>query len=151
MNKLFLFISVLFFVGCTGTVNLKQNIEEVLTEEEVMALINKFDQAFTNNNAVIVDSLLSQNYVYFTQSGNTFDRARLVATAASDEYLLQNMQRENIVVHLDGNTAVVSTIWKGQGVYHGEKFDDRQRCSVTIVKHKGEVKILAEHCTPIKK
>jgi ketosteroid isomerase-like protein len=146
-----LFLAVLFFVSCNSSVNIKQGNEEVLTEAEVMTLINKFDKAFTNNDATTVDSLISSQYVYFTQSGNTFNRQQLVATAASDDYLLQSMQRENIVVHLDGNTAVVSTIWKGQGVYHGEKFDDRQRCSVTIVKHKGQVKILAEHCTPIKK
>lgn len=146
-----LILAVLFFVSCNSSVNIKQDKEEVLTEAEVMTLIDKFDKAFTNNDATTVDSLISPQYVYFTQSGNTFNRQQLVATAASDEYLLQNMQRENIVVHLDGNTAVVSTIWKGQGVYHGEQFNDRQRCSVTIVKHKGEVKILAEHCTPIKK
>jgi ketosteroid isomerase-like protein len=151
MNKLILFISVLLFTSCSGSSKNEQAKEEVLSEEEVMTLINKFDQAFTNNDATTVDSLISERYVYFTQSGNTFNRQQLVATAASDEYLLQNMQRENIVVHLDGNTAVVSTIWKGQGVYHGEQFNDRQRCSVTIVKHKGQVKILAEHCTPIKK
>ena len=31
-----------------------------------------------------------------------------------------------------------------------KQFNDKQRCSVTIVKHKGKVRILAEHCTPIK-
>ena len=74
-----------------------------------------------------------------------------MATAGSDVYTLQNMERENFVVQLDGNAAVVNTIWKGEGYYHGEQFNDMQRCSVTIVKHKGKVKILAEHCTPIKK
>lgn len=124
--------------------------EEVLTEEEVVAVINAFDEGWKNKNESLVDSVLSYQYVYFTQSGNTFDRANLVATAGSDVYQLQTMEREAFDIKLEGNTAVVSTIWKGLGAYHGELFNDRQRCSVTIVKHNGKVKILAEHCTPIK-
>ena len=114
-------------------------------------MIGKFDEGWKNKDEAIVDSVLSEHYVYFTQSGYTFNRAKLVATAGSDVYTLQNMERENFVVQIEGNTAVVSTIWKGEGYYHGEQFNDRQRCSVTIVKHNGVVKILAEHCTPIKK
>lgn len=128
-----------------------QQKEEILTEEEVFALIEKFDEGWKNKNPKLVDSVLSQHYLYFTQSGKTFNRENLLATAGSDIYTLQNMERDNLTIQLDGNTAVVNTIWKGKGYYHGEAFDDQQRCSITIVKHKGEVKILAEHCTPIKK
>jgi hypothetical protein len=60
------------------------------------------------------------------------------------------MEREQLTIQLEGNAAVVNTIWKGKGLYHGEDFNDKQRCSITIVKHNGQVKILAEHCTPIK-
>ena len=100
--------------------------------------------------AKLVDSVLSDKYVYFTQSGHTFDRASLVKTAGSNVYTLQNMERESYTVMLEGNTAVVNTTWQGKGVYHGQNFDDKQRCSITIVKHEGKVKILSEHCTPIR-
>ena len=151
MYRVTSFIMLFFFASCVANIGTKNNIEELLTEEEVMAVISKFDEGWKNKEEAIVDSVLSEHYVYFTQSGYTFDRAKLVATAGSDVYTLQNMERENFVVQIEGNTAVVSTIWKGEGFYHGEQFNDRQRCSVTIVKHNGVVKILAEHCTPIKK
>lgn len=123
---------------------------EPLTENEVLAVMDKFDQGWKEKNPVLVDSILSLKYLYFTQSGKTFNRQSLVETAGSDEYRLQNMERENLTIQLEGNTAVVNTIWKGRGIYHGEEFNDRQRCSVTIVKNNGKVMILAEHCTPIK-
>lgn len=145
------FLLILFIASCTGNGGSKNNNEELLTEEEVLAVISKFDEGWRNKNEALVDSVLSEHYVYFTQSGNTFNRQNIVATAGSDVYTLQNMEREKFVVQIEGNTAVVSTIWKGEGYYHGEQFNDRQRCSVTIVKHNGAVKILAEHCTPIKK
>lgn len=144
-------VVLLFLVSCVANVGTKNKSEELLTEDEVMAVIGKFDEGWRNKNEALVDSVLSEHYVYFTQSGNTFNRQNIVATAGSDVYTLQNMEREKFVVQIEGNTAVVSTIWKGEGYYHGEQFNDRQRCSVTIVKHNGVVKILAEHCTPIKK
>lgn len=151
MLRVVSFFLLFFLASCTANNGTKNNNEELLTEEEVMAVIGKFDEGWKNKEEAIVDSVLSEHYVYFTQSGYTFNRAKLVATAGSDVYTLQNMERENFVVQIEGNTAVVSTIWKGEGYYHGEQFNDRQRCSVTIVKHNGVVKILAEHCTPIKK
>lgn len=151
MFRLSSFVLLFLFASCVANTGTKNNNEELLTEEEVMAVIGKFDEGWRNKDEAIVDSVLSEHYVYFTQSGNTFNRQNIVATAGSDVYTLQNMEREHFVVQIEGNTAVVSTIWKGEGYYHGEQFNDRQRCSVTIVKHNGIVKILAEHCTPIKK
>jgi len=137
-----LIYTVLLLISCSP--------EPVLTEAEVMTVIERFDAGWQNKKPKLVDSVLSRNYTYFTQSGNTFDRNSLIATAGSQTYTLQTMQREEVTIHLDGNTAVVNTIWSGQGFYHGQEFNDRQRCSITIVKHKKQVRILAEHCTPIK-
>lgn len=123
---------------------------DLLTEAEVLACIAAFDKGWESKNPKLVDSVLSDKYMYYTQSGNPFNRENLIATAGSDIYSLQDMKRESMTMQIDGDAAVVNTIWSGKGVYHGEAFDDRQRCSITIVKHKGIVKILAEHCTTIK-
>ena len=144
MKKLsILLLLFYFFSSCKSK-------DEVLTEKEVFDVINKFDVGWRTKNASIVDSVLSEQYLYFTQSGHTFNRMNILATAGSDVYQLQTMEREQLTIQLEGNAAVVNTIWKGKGLYHGEDFNDKQRCSITIVKHNGQVKILAEHCTPIK-
>jgi Domain of unknown function (DUF4440) len=141
------FIVLLLLLACTS----KPRPEALpLTETEVMAVISKFDEGWKNKKKELVDSVLSDQYLYFTQSGHTFNRPNLVETAGSDVYTLQDMERESQTILLEGNTAVVNTVWKGKGMYHGEAFNDKQRCSVTIVKHEGKVKILSEHCTPIK-
>ena len=142
MQKTVLIICLFIGLGCRP--------EPVLTEDEVMKVIERFDAGWQNKDPRIVDSVLSTRYLYFTQSGNTFDRASLIHTAGSQIYTLQTMKREEVTIQLDGNTAVVNTIWSGKGYYHGQEFNDRQRCSITIVKHRKQVRILAEHCTPIK-
>jgi hypothetical protein len=139
----FILILIAFALGCSKK-------EKLLTEQEVFAVINSFDEGWRNKNAELVDSVLSEKYLYFTQSGHTFTRSNIVSTAGSDIYELQTMERENLTMQIEGDAAVVNTIWKGKGYYHGEQFNDKQRCSITIVKHDGKVKILAEHCTPIK-
>lgn len=142
-NITFILLFTLFSLSCTKR-------EELLSEQEVIEVINKFDEGWKNKRPEMVDSVLSEKYLYFTQSGHTFTRPNIISTAGSTIYALQNMERENLTMQIEGNAAVVNTIWKGKGFYHGEEFNDKQRCSITIVKHNGAVKILAEHCTPIK-
>lgn len=141
---------LLWLIICATLTQGCRRKEALLTEAEVLAVIAGFDKGWETKDSSLVDSVLSQHYVYFTQSGHTFDRVSLLATAASDVYTLQSMEREALTMQLEGNTAVVNTVWKGKGHYHGQAFDDRQRCSITIVKHEGRVRILSEHCTPIK-
>ena len=144
MKNIAILLTLFILMGCS------RNKDEQLSETEVLACIAAFDKGWESKDPKLVDSVLSEKYMYYTQSGNPFNRENLIATAGSDIYTLQDMKRESLTMQIDGDAAVVNTIWSGKGAYHGEAFDDRQRCSITIVKHKGIVKILAEHCTSIK-
>ena len=121
-----------------------------LTTEEVTNVIHQFDDGWENKNLQRVDSVLSPLYVYFTQSGGVFSRDSVVATAGEASYILQNVSRSEFEVMMNGNTAIVSTRWKGNGSYRGIPFDEDQRCSIVVTKKDDKVEILSEHCTPIK-
>jgi len=120
-----------------------------LSEEEVISVIRRFDDGWRNKNLKAVDSVLAPAYIYFTQSGGTFSRDGVVQTAGAAAYSLERMERSGFVVHLYENTAVVSTRWKGKGIYRGVPFDEDQRCSITVIKTGDKIEILSEHCTPI--
>jgi Domain of unknown function (DUF4440) len=123
---------------------------QLLTEQEVIDVINKFDEGWKNKNLKEVDSVLAPPYIYFTQSGGLFSRAGVVKTAGSPEYKLDSVWRHAIDVKLYENTAIVSTEWEGKGIYRGVPFNEDQRCSIIVVKTNNKVEILSEHCTPIK-
>jgi hypothetical protein len=123
--------------------------KDVISADEARAAIRKFDEAWKHKNSGLVDSLLSPSYIYFTQSGGTFERKNVVNTASSPEYILTKMIRNQYDIRIEGNVAVVSTIWTGEGSYYGTPFNDRQRCSVTLIKKHGKIEILSEHCTPL--
>jgi hypothetical protein len=124
--------------------------QEPITKDEVINAIKKFDDGWQNKNLHAVDSVLSPAYIYFTQSGSTFSRDSVVATAGENSYTLNDMSRTEIAVTLYDNTAIVSTRWKGKGTYRGTTFDEDQRCSIVLIKKNNKVEILSEHCTPIK-
>lgn len=141
-RTIIIFFAVLMFYSC--------NRPAEITEEEVITAIKKFDYGWENKEMNIVDSVLSPAYIYFTRSGSTFSRDSVVATAGESAYSLRNMSRSEFIVTRMGSTAVVSTRWKGRGMYRGESFNEDQRCSIVLIKKNNRVEILSEHCTPIK-
>jgi hypothetical protein len=144
--KRFFFILIVIVVGFSSCFKR----QGVLTEKEVLHVINTFDSGWRNKNLKQVDSVLAPGYVYFTQSGGVFSREGVVQTAGSPAYTLDNMERTDFMVELYENTAIVSTRWRGRGIYNDQQFDENQRCSITVVKMNGKVQIFSEHCTPIK-
>ena len=78
-----------------------------------------------------------------------FSRDSVIATAGESSYSLKDVSRGEFLINIYGNTAVVSTRWKGKGTYRGNPFDEDQRCSIVVIKKKDKVEILSEHCTPI--
>ena len=122
----------------------------MLNTAEVEKVINRFDKGWISKDTALVDSVLAKNYIYFTQSGGTYDRKNVLGTAASAEYKLEDYNREKVSYRIEGNTAIINTIWIGKGIYRGIPFADTQRCSITIIKLNGKAQILSEHCTLMK-
>lgn len=142
MRNLFFLLAIILMCSC--------NQQDDITEQEVINAIKKFDHGWENKNLSAVDSVLAPAYIYFTQSGGTFSRDSVVATAGENSYLLDNVRRSEFVITTYGNTAVVSTRWQGKGIYRGTPFNEDQRCSIVLVKKDNKVEILSEHCTPVK-
>lgn len=138
------------FIGLLCCLCACKQKEKPLTQEEVIAVIQKFDEGWRQKNLGTVDSVLAPAYIYFTQSGGLFSRDSVVQTAGSPNYTLDTMSRREFAVELHGSSAIVSTRWRGKGMYKEVPFDEDQRCSITVIKEKGRVWIAAEHCTPIK-
>jgi hypothetical protein len=124
--------------------------EDKLTAKDIQAVISRFDKGWFKKDTLAVDSALAANYIYFTQSGGTYDRQNVLKTAASEEYVLDHYSREEISYRIEGNTAIVNTVWIGTGTYRGKPFADTQRCSITVIKSEGKAQILSEHCTVIR-
>ncbi len=127
-----------------------QGNENVLTEKEVSDFVNEYDKMWARRDTTAMKESMSENYIYFTSTGNTSNRDRIISWfTPADKYKVDTAVRSEISMTIHGNTAVVSSRWIGSGSFDGEKFSDDQRCSLIIQKEMGKLKLISEHCTQI--
>ena len=124
----------------------------MLTESEVRNFITTYDKAWENRDTIAMKELIDENYIYFTSTGATTDRAKILGWfTPADKYKVDTAYRNEINIIINGNTAIVSSHWTGNGSFAGETFNDNQRCGLVIQKLNGKLKIISEHCVQIEK
>ena len=136
-------------VACSNDQSSTHNSPDNLSKEEVIAFLNTYDNAWNTRNNKVVDSLYAPQYRYFTSVGGVSSRARNLEILAADYYKVISAKRTEIDIAIDGNIAIVSSRWQGNGVWMNEPFNDNQRCGLVIQKKGKELKLLSEHCVDI--
>lgn len=151
MSLLKLFFCFVFFAGvaCKNNESSLQASAGNLSKDEVLAFLNVYDDAWNTKKNKVVDSLYAPQYKYFTSVGGISSRARNLEILAADYYTLIAARRTEVDISIDGNTAIVSSRWQGNGIWKGEPFNDNQRCGLVIQKQGKELKLLSEHCVDI--
>lgn len=147
--KLFFCAVIFLTVACKSDETSPQTSAVNLSKDEVMAFLNKYDDAWNTKKNKVVDSLYAPQYKYFTSVGGVSSRARNLEILAADYYKLIAASRTEVDISIDGNTAIVSSRWQGNGIWKGEPFNDNQRCGLVIQKQGKELKLLSEHCVDI--
>ena len=148
-KTLLAFVIIGFCFGCNKRSGQPAN-ENVLTEKEVRDFVNRYDDLWAKRDTTGMKDVMAENYIYFTSAGSTTDRKKIISWfSPADKYIINTATRSEIGVTINGNTAVVSSRWIGSGSFEGEQFKDDQRCSLTIQKENGKLKLIAEHCTQI--
>ncbi len=121
----------------------------LVRKDEVIQVVEAYDRAWSRKDFAAVDRILANNYVYFTSEGGIVSRRDTLNFLRSPKYILNSAERSELEVHHASSTAVVSSRWKGNGVYDGKSFHDDQRCSLVLIREGQGWKLLSEHCTQI--
>lgn len=112
--------------------------------------LTAYDNSWNKKDAAGVSSVLADGYTYFTSNGGLTDRKRTLEFLASPDYRLTFVERSEITLHtISGDTAIVSSRWKGRGTYGKEQINDDQRCGMVFVRREKQWKLLSEHCVQI--
>ena len=150
MRRYILLFVVAGSIMACGNHEKEKTNETKITEKEVKDFIKHYDDLWANRDTTGMKKAIAENYIYFTSTGNTTDRYRIISWfTPAEKYKVDSAIRSEISVTINDNTAIVSSRWVGGGSFDGEKFKDDQRCSLTIQKVKGELKLISEHCTQI--
>jgi len=148
-KTLFAFVILVFCCGCNER-SAKPTNENVLTEKEVRDFVRQYDDIWAKRDTTGMKRAMAENYIYFTSTGRVSTRDMIISWFTPDnKYKVDTAIRSEISVTLNENVATVISRWIGSGSYDGERFKDDQRCSLTIQKINGELKLIAEHCTQI--
>ncbi|MDF2190073.1 nuclear transport factor 2 family protein [Paraflavitalea sp. CAU 1676] len=120
-----------------------------LTREEVAAFVGHYDSSWNTKNVAAMESIYGKSFVYFTSVGGTSTRAQNLEVLGADYYKVLKADRSELEIIIDGNTAIVSSRWRGNGIWKDTTFNDNQRCGLVIQKQNGQLKLLSEHCVEI--
>ena len=149
LKYILLGMSTILFIGCDNKQNVT-NDEATLTEKEVRDFVNEYDNMWAKRDTTAMKVAMADSYIYFTSVGSTSDRKKIISWfTPAEKYKVDSAIRSEVSITIHGNTAIVSSRWIGSGSFDGEKFKDDQRCSLTIQKEAGKLKLISEHCTQI--
>src|SRR5688572_8454686 len=87
--------------------------DDVITEQEALDFIQKYDVAWNSKDSVTVNNLLGNSYLYFDSKGGLTTRQRTVEIVGAPYYRVLSAKRSKIEVFTHGNVATVSSHWVG--------------------------------------
>jgi hypothetical protein len=115
----------------------------------VVAAVEAYDAAWATKDTAAAGRWLAPKYQYFSSVGALRSRDHMLAFLVRPDYRLDFAERTEVEVTLDGETAVVSSRWRGTGAWSGGAIDDDQRCGQVFVRREPAWQVLSEHCVQI--
>lgn len=114
-------------------------------KSRIVALENSWNQAELHNDAHAVDLLLAEDFVMTVADGYTMNKAQTLASVRDTSYRPDVLQSDDMVVHLYGNTAVVTGAFLEKGKDKGKPFERRGRFTDTWINLNGAWRCAASH------
>lgn len=120
------------------------------SEEELLKANREYDQALVRGDAVALDRLYSEEFVYTTPDGEVRNKAQQLAFTRSGDLKLEFGQSDDVRVQLYGNTAVMTGRFTAKGKLIVKNIDIRERYTAVWVKRSGRWRLVAEQGNLIK-
>jgi uncharacterized protein (TIGR02246 family) len=115
---------------------------------ELQDLSERWFQAWLEKDAITVERLAADDYVYISPTGLMFDRQAILAIVRSPSYRLDHGTRSEVIVRALGkDAAVVRHRYQGAGSFEDKSFADDHRCVMVWEKQAGEWRLVMEQCS----
>ena len=118
--------------------------------EELEALNNSWNHAWLQRDAVAVERMMKQEYVYIAPNGQLLDRESILGIIRNPTYQLTWGTRTEVSVKpLGKDAALVVHRWQGEGSFQGRAFKDDHRCTMVCVRDGNQWRVVHEQCSPM--
>jgi ketosteroid isomerase-like protein len=123
-------------LACAGTLaGQAQKDFDTDAGSKVVAMEHVWGQAYTNKDPKALAAILDDAFVCVTSQGKVLTKADLLADVKKST---AQILTESMVVHLHGNTAIVSGTFRTKGVEHGKPYARRERFVDTWIYKNGQ-------------
>jgi ketosteroid isomerase-like protein len=109
----------------------------------VQAMEDKWTEAARKNDVAALDSLLADQAVFTSMTGQVRNKAAFLAEMKTRKYESAGSSETKVTVF--GDTAIATGLWKAKGTDKGKPFDELERYTDTWVKIAGQWKCVASH------
>lgn len=142
----------LMIVICTAVLCVRaQDESEAAVRSKVIALEKAWNQAYKAGDIRALDSILDNQIVLINDDGSVQSKAEFLASvkATGNNSQEQQVSPESMNVHVFGNTAVATGVFRAKGVEGGKSYDRRERFVDTWLYKNGKWVCVASNATPV--
>lgn len=142
---------LMIVVCATALLVRAQDDSESAVRSKIIALEKAWNQAYKAGDTRALDSILDNEIVLINDDGSVQSKAEFLGSvkATSNNSQEQQVSPESMSVHVFGNTAVATGVFRAKGVEGGKSYVRRERFVDTWIYKSGKWVCVASNATPV--
>ena len=147
--KIVLILTALLLTSQWGMVSIILAQDQDSVRGKIVALEKAWNQAYKAGDTRALGDLLDDNIVLINDDGSTQTKREFLDGLKATNNQEQQVAPESLTVHVFGNVAVATGVFKATGVESGKHYSKRERFVDTWVLKNGKWVCVATNATPI--
>jgi ketosteroid isomerase-like protein len=144
------FIGLLMALACaTALVVSAQDDDDRVVQSKIIALEKGWNLAYKNGDRRALDRILDNEIVLINDDGTVQTKGEFLASVKKSTGQEQQVVPESISVHVFGNVAIATGVFRAKGVEAGKPYVRRERFVDTWIYKGGNWACVATNATPV--
>ena len=114
-------------------------------EKEVLEVDTQRADAYVNGDVATLERILADDVSYVHPTGKIETKAEVIAGFKAQDRKYKSIKRDDVVVRIYGNTAIVTGRNSISAEYQGKNYDVQNRFTRVYVKQTGKWQLVAHH------
>jgi ketosteroid isomerase-like protein len=144
-----LFTGGILALVCAVIVTAQDSQKGNAEEGRLLALESAWNHAEQSKDAAALNQLLSESLVYVDYDGSLLNKKEFLETTLHNSVQQETINNDGMTVHVYGNAAVVTGVYRDKGIEKGKPFLRRGRFTDTWVNQNGTWQCVASQSTLI--
>lgn len=128
---------------------LAQENADPAVQSKIIALEKAWNQAYKLGDVRSLDTLLDDRIVLINDDGTVQTKAEFLAGVKPSKSQEQQVAPESMSVHVFGNTAIATGVFRAKGIEAGKPYVRRERFVDTWIYTSGKWMCVATNATPV--